>query len=84
MGDAGLDQMPEAVRLVAPFQVAVAGCLPRAAEAGVEVAVGFLEANSVQALTEIVQRTGLATVLPDAITHDHPHLTLVRGYTPAP
>ncbi|MCX4681042.1 transcriptional regulator CynR [Streptomyces sp. NBC_01433] len=34
-----------------------------------------VEANSIQALTEIVQRTELATVLPDAITHDHPHLT---------
>lgn len=33
-----------------------------------------VEANSVQALTEIVQRTSLATVLPDAVTHDHPHL----------
>ncbi|TGB15804.1 transcriptional regulator CynR, partial [Streptomyces palmae] len=29
-----------------------------------------VEANSIQALTEIVQRTPLATVLPDAITHD--------------
>ncbi|MEU2228904.1 transcriptional regulator CynR [Streptomyces sp. NPDC018347] len=36
-----------------------------------------VEANSIQALTEIVQRTTLATVLPDAITHDHPHLTPV-------
>ncbi|MER7985386.1 transcriptional regulator CynR [Streptomyces noursei] len=34
-----------------------------------------VEANSIQALTEIVRRTSLATVLPDAITHDHPHLT---------
>ncbi|WP_030794105.1 transcriptional regulator CynR [Streptomyces sp. NRRL S-920] len=34
-----------------------------------------VEANSIQALTEIVQRTTLATVLPDAITHGHPHLT---------
>ncbi|MFI1801239.1 transcriptional regulator CynR [Streptomyces sp. NPDC020379] len=33
-----------------------------------------MEANSVQALTEIVRRTPLATVLPDAVTHDHPHL----------
>ncbi|MFJ2595009.1 transcriptional regulator CynR [Streptomyces erythrochromogenes] len=33
-----------------------------------------VEANSVQALTEIVRRTSLATVLPDAVTHDHPHL----------
>ncbi|MFF7635079.1 transcriptional regulator CynR [Kitasatospora sp. NPDC008050] len=36
-----------------------------------------VEANSIQALTEIVQRTDLATVLPDAITHDHPHLSPV-------
>ncbi|MFI1018937.1 transcriptional regulator CynR [Streptomyces sp. NPDC020965] len=34
-----------------------------------------VEANSIQALTEIVRRTPLATVLPDAITDDHPHLT---------
>ncbi|MEU6011274.1 transcriptional regulator CynR [Streptomyces sp. NPDC047453] len=33
-----------------------------------------VEANSVQALVEIVRRTPIATVLPDAITHDHPHL----------
>ncbi|MEV6575369.1 transcriptional regulator CynR [Streptomyces sp. NPDC051577] len=33
-----------------------------------------VEANSIQALTEIVRRTDLATVLPDAITHDHPGL----------
>ncbi|MGW6614656.1 transcriptional regulator CynR [Streptomyces erythrochromogenes] len=33
-----------------------------------------VEANSLQALTEIVRRTSLATVLPDAVTHDHPHL----------
>ncbi|MFF4738477.1 transcriptional regulator CynR [Streptomyces sp. NPDC001262] len=36
-----------------------------------------VEANSLQALTEIVQRTALATVLPDAVTHDHPHLSPV-------
>jgi LysR family cyn operon transcriptional activator len=36
-----------------------------------------VEANSIQTLTEIVRRTPLATVLPDAITHDHPHLTPV-------
>lgn len=36
-----------------------------------------VEANSVQTLTEIVQRTGLATVLPDAVTEDHPHLAPV-------
>ncbi|GED90312.1 transcriptional regulator CynR [Streptomyces sp. 6-11-2] len=33
-----------------------------------------VEADSVQALVEIVRRTPIATVLPDAITHDHPHL----------
>ncbi|GGP86374.1 hypothetical protein GCM10010278_76010 [Streptomyces melanogenes] len=33
-----------------------------------------VEADSVQALVEIVQRTPLATVLPDAVTHDHPRL----------
>lgn len=33
-----------------------------------------LEANSINALTEIVTRTPLATVLPDAITRGHPHL----------
>ncbi|MCY0938980.1 transcriptional regulator CynR [Streptomyces sp. H34-S4] len=36
-----------------------------------------VEANSVQTLTEIVQRTGLATVLPDAVTEEHPHLAPV-------
>ncbi|MEV5505679.1 transcriptional regulator CynR [Streptomyces orinoci] len=43
-----------------------------------------VEANSIQALTEIVQRTGLATVLPDAITHDHPHLTPIPLDPPLP
>ncbi|MFJ3727310.1 transcriptional regulator CynR [Streptomyces sp. NPDC090045] len=33
-----------------------------------------VEANSVQALTEIVRRTSLATVLPAAVTDDHPYL----------
>ncbi|KUL46168.1 transcriptional regulator [Streptomyces sp. NRRL F-4489] len=36
-----------------------------------------VEANSIQALTEIVRRSALSTVLPDALTHDHPHLTPV-------
>lgn len=36
-----------------------------------------VEANSVQSLTEIVRRTDLATVLPDAVTEDHPHLAPV-------
>ncbi|MYS82105.1 transcriptional regulator CynR [Embleya scabrispora] len=43
-----------------------------------------VEANSIQALTEIVQRTALATVLPDAITHDHPRLTPVPLEPPLP
>ncbi|WP_336114738.1 transcriptional regulator CynR [Streptomyces sp. PTD9-10] len=43
-----------------------------------------VEANSIQALTEIVQRTTLATVLPDAITHDHPHLTPIPLDPPLP
>lgn len=43
-----------------------------------------VEANSIQALTEIVQRTELTTVLPDAITHDHPHLTPVPLEPPLP
>ncbi|MFD3666433.1 transcriptional regulator CynR [Streptomyces sp. NPDC058659] len=36
-----------------------------------------VEANSVSALTEIVRRTDLATVLPDAVARDHPYLTPV-------
>ncbi|MGW2190204.1 transcriptional regulator CynR [Streptomyces sp. NPDC001667] len=43
-----------------------------------------VEANSIQALTEIVQHTSLTTVLPDAITHDHPHLTPVPLDPPLP
>lgn len=43
-----------------------------------------VEANSVQALTEIVQRTPLATVLPDAVTHDHPRLRPVPLQPPLP
>ncbi|WP_433424861.1 transcriptional regulator CynR [Microtetraspora malaysiensis] len=43
-----------------------------------------VEANSIQALTEIVQRTPLSTVLPDAITHEHPHLTPVPLDPPLP
>ncbi|MFE2373523.1 transcriptional regulator CynR [Streptomyces sp. NPDC059398] len=44
----------------------------------------MVEANSIQALTEIVRRTALATVLPDAITHDHPHLHPVPLEPPLP
>ncbi|MFG3259753.1 transcriptional regulator CynR [Streptomyces sp. NPDC048172] len=43
-----------------------------------------VEANSVQALTEIVRRTPLATVLPDALTHDDPHLTPLALDPPLP
>ncbi|MFF7095516.1 transcriptional regulator CynR [Streptomyces rubradiris] len=43
-----------------------------------------VEANSIQALTAIVRRTTLATVLPDAIAHDHPHLALVPLDPPLP
>ncbi len=41
-----------------------------------------VEANSISALTEIVTRTPLATVLPDAVTHDHSRLTPIP-LTPA-
>ncbi|MEU7042013.1 transcriptional regulator CynR [Streptomyces varsoviensis] len=43
-----------------------------------------VEANSIQALTEIVRLTGLATVLPDAIADGHPHLTPVPLAPPLP
>ncbi|MFM9370497.1 transcriptional regulator CynR [Streptomyces sp. Da 82-17] len=44
-----------------------------------------VEANSLQALTEIVQRApALATVLPDAITDDHPHLRPIALDPPLP
>jgi LysR family cyn operon transcriptional activator len=44
-----------------------------------------VQADSVQAITEIVQRTpGLATVLPDAVTDDHPHLVPVALAPPLP
>lgn len=43
-----------------------------------------VEANSIQALTEIVRRTSLATVLPDAITHQHPYLSAVALDPPFP
>ncbi|MGW5646030.1 transcriptional regulator CynR [Saccharopolyspora sp. NPDC003752] len=33
-----------------------------------------VETNTITALTEIIQRTALATVLPDAITREHPRL----------
>lgn len=43
-----------------------------------------VEANSIQALTEIVKRSPLATVLPDAITHDHAALVPVTLDPPLP
>ncbi|MCX4781987.1 LysR substrate-binding domain-containing protein [Streptomyces sp. NBC_01264] len=43
-----------------------------------------VEANSVQTLTEIVRRTDLATVLPDAVTEDHPHLARIPLEPPLP
>ncbi|MBD0695487.1 transcriptional regulator CynR [Streptomyces sp. CBMA123] len=43
-----------------------------------------VEANSIQALTEVVQRTPLATVLPDAVTHDHPRLARIPLDPPLP
>lgn len=43
-----------------------------------------IEANSVSALVAIVQRTGLATVLPDATTREHPHLRSVPVDPPLP
>ncbi|MEU8925790.1 transcriptional regulator CynR [Kitasatospora sp. NPDC048545] len=43
-----------------------------------------VEATSVQALTEIVRRTPLATVLPDAVTHDRPGLATVPLDPPPP
>lgn len=41
-----------------------------------------VEANSITALIEIVTRSPLATVLPDAVTRDHPQLTPL-ALTPA-
>ncbi|MEU0542136.1 transcriptional regulator CynR [Nocardia sp. NPDC005978] len=43
-----------------------------------------VEANSIQAVIEIVTRTTLATVLPDAITREHPDLTAVPLDPPLP
>ena len=43
-----------------------------------------METNSIQALTEIVRHTPLATVLPDAIAHQHPHLSAVALDPPFP
>ncbi|MEU9371829.1 transcriptional regulator CynR [Streptomyces avermitilis] len=43
-----------------------------------------VEANSINAVTEIVQRTALASVLPAAIAYDHPHLHTVPLDPPLP
>src|SRR4029077_5518295 len=43
-----------------------------------------METNSIHALTEIVRHTPLATVLPDAITHQHPHLSPAALPPPSP
>ncbi|MFJ7749243.1 transcriptional regulator CynR [Arthrobacter sp. NPDC097144] len=43
-----------------------------------------VEANSIQALAEIVKRSPLATVLPDAITHDHTALVPIALDPPLP
>ena len=43
-----------------------------------------METNSIQALTEIVRHTPLATVLPDSIAHQHPHLSAVALDPPFP
>ncbi|WP_240434538.1 transcriptional regulator CynR [Streptomyces sp. YIM 130001] len=54
------------------------------AEHGVAPRVA-VETNSVQALTELVQRTpALVTVLPDAVTDDSPHLRPVPVEPPLP
>ncbi|GCE41015.1 Cyn operon transcriptional activator [Rhodococcus wratislaviensis] len=44
----------------------------------------IFEANSIQSIIEIVQRASVATVLPDATTHDHPHLVPVLLDPPLP
>jgi LysR family transcriptional regulator, cyn operon transcriptional activator len=43
-----------------------------------------METNSIQVLTEIVRHTPLATVLPDAITRQHPYLFPVALVPPLP
>jgi len=43
-----------------------------------------VEANSISALLEFVRRGALATVLPDAIAHEHPDLHLVSLSPPLP
>ncbi|UQX04374.1 transcriptional regulator CynR [Streptomyces sp. RerS4] len=43
-----------------------------------------VEVGSVQALIEVVRRTGLVTVLPDAVTDDQPELTRIPLTPPLP
>jgi LysR family transcriptional regulator, cyn operon transcriptional activator len=43
-----------------------------------------VETNSIQALTEILRGTSLATVLPDAITREHPYLSPLTLDPPFP
>ncbi|MCX4461552.1 transcriptional regulator CynR [Streptomyces sp. NBC_01728] len=43
-----------------------------------------MEANSVNAVAEMIQRTPLASVLPEAIARDHPHLRAVPLAPPLP
>lgn len=43
-----------------------------------------VETNTITALTEVIQRSDLATVLPDAITRDHPGLHQVPLTPPLP
>ncbi len=53
--------------------------------AGEEIAPRItVEATSIQALIEIVQSSNLATVLPEAITHGHPHLSPIPIEPPLP
>ncbi|MEV6771878.1 transcriptional regulator CynR [Nocardia sp. NPDC051030] len=44
----------------------------------------MMEANSIQALTEIIERTPLATILPEAVATDHPTLTTLALDPPLP
>ncbi|GGN48000.1 transcription regulator LysR family protein [Streptomyces albiflavescens] len=43
-----------------------------------------VEANSINVLTEMIQRTPLASVLPEAIAHDHPRLRTIPLDPPLP
>ncbi len=43
-----------------------------------------METNSIQALTEIVRHTSLATVVPDAVTHQHRTYAPSRSTRPFP